>query len=72
MMSTHGQTHPDERDQEEQGQDEKARPADTGARPDEILHDGVDGGASSDEEAVLAYNANAEDGDPEQGVADEE
>lgn len=34
----------------------------TGARPDEILADGT--GPASDEEAVLAYNANAEDGDP--------
>ncbi|HEY4615301.1 MAG TPA: hypothetical protein VIG75_07570 [Citricoccus sp.] len=34
----------------------------TGARPDEILADGA--GPVSDEEAVLAYNANAEDGEP--------
>lgn len=52
---------PDRHEHSEDGeaQDPSAR---TGARPDEILAAGA--GPVSDEEAVLAYNANAEDGEP--------
>jgi hypothetical protein len=60
----------DEQDRDTQDQGEADR-ADTGARPGEILRNGIDQGAISDEEAVLAYNANADDGDPEPGAAGE-
>lgn len=63
------QDRPDQDGQEQGGQD---RPADTGVSPGEILRDGVDQGDISDEEAVLAYNANAEDGDPEPEAAEED
>jgi hypothetical protein len=62
------QDRPDEDGQDQGGQDQ---PAETGARPGEILRDGVDEGAISDEEAVLAYNANAEDGDPDASEEDQ-
>jgi hypothetical protein len=76
MSPIHEQQDRSERDEQDRDtQDQNAgdqggpdRP-DTGARPGEILRDGIDQGAISDEEAVLAYNANAEDGDPEPGAA---
>jgi hypothetical protein len=60
-----------DQDQDASGQGGQDLPADTGARPGEILRDGIHQGALSDEEAVLAYNANAEDGDPAPDAAGE-
>ncbi|MDI3331335.1 MAG: hypothetical protein QJR09_11485 [Micrococcus sp.] len=70
MSPIHGQDNQDGQDEQmkrEQDQGER-----TGAQPEEILRDGAGQGSISDEEAVLAYNANAEDGGPDPDATGEE